>query len=248
MSDPNSFDKEITDAQANPEAPNQGTEPEKTANPAPEGEQTVDYQKKFGESSKEALRLLEENKKLQDALDAKAAAPAEMPSETMNSMYPGFEDLDEEAQKNLINYTNIVTKRATDEIYKNPAIAHSVKIYNENKFDKGFNEILNQYPELKDSKDDFKKKYFNPNNTPDNIKDILGDLAKVHLFDKAREIGASEEKIRGDRIDMERSTGGDKTPKASRTLDDWTRMAQENPAKFAQHSKEYQADLESGKI
>ena len=248
MSDPNSFDKEITDAQANPESSNQGTETEKTANPTPEGEQTVDYKKKFTESSGEALRLLDENKKLKEALEVKATAPAEMPSETMNSMYPGFEDLDEEAKNNLINYTNIVTKRATEEIYKNPAIAHSVKIYNENKFDKGLNEILNEFPQLKDSKDDFKGKYFNPNNTPDNIKDILGDLAKVYLFDKAKEIGASEEKIRADRIDMERSTGGDKTPKSSRTLEDWSRMAAENPALFAKHSKEYQTDLESGKI
>ncbi len=249
MSDPNSFDAEIKDAQANPEAPNQGTGGDTTPpNTIPEGEQNIDYQKKFAESSKEALRLFEENKKLNEELAAKATATAEMPSETMSAMYPGFEDLDTEAQKNLINYTNIITERAKSEIYKDPAISHARAVYNESKFDSAFGEILNEFPQLKDSKDEFKKKYYNPNNTPDNIKSILGDLAKVHLFDKAKEIGAEDERTKQNRIDMERSTGGDKTPRASRTLGDWQRMASENPAEFARHSKEYHADLESGKL
>lgn len=243
---PNSFDTEIKDAQANPDTQVQRTEVETTTpNPTKEGEPNVDYAIKFAESSKEALRLLEENKRLAKELEAKANA--EVP-QSMDSVYPGFEQLDPEAQKNLIAYTNVVTKRATEEIYKNPAIAHSVKIYNENKFNTALESITNKFPELSKSKDDFKSKYFNANNVPDNIESILGDLAKAYLYDKAVEIGAEKERAKADRVDMERTTGGEKTPQTSRSLEDWARMAVENPQKFAQLSKEYNTDLESGKL
>jgi len=247
---PNSFDQEIQDAQANPQTQTQGTEPVTTdEKPTTEGEPIVDYQKKFAESSKEAIRLYEENKKLQEELAAKANAPATMPEQPIDSMYPGFEQLDIEAQKNLIAYTNVVTKRTKDEIYKDPAIAHAKIMYNENKFDSAFSNVATKFPDLLKSKDEFKSKYFNPNNTPENIENILGDLAKVHLFDKATEIGAEKERAKAGRIELERTTGGDKVPtSSSRSLEDWVRMAQENPQQFAQNSKQYQADLESGKL
>lgn len=245
--DPNSFDQEVKDAQnANPVTQDQGTETETTVeNPTQPSETDVDYQKKFAESSKEALRLYEENKRLQEELEAKARS-----QEQNNSMdtYPGFEQLDEDAQKNLIAYTNLVTKRAKEEIYKDPAIAHSVNIYNQNKFETALNSVVAKFPDLAQSKDDFKNKNFNPKNVPDNIEGILTDLAKAYLFDKATEIGAKKEREKASRIDMERATGGTKTPTVNRTLEDWTRMAQENPAKFAQLSKEYQSDMDSGKL
>ena len=70
--DPNSFDKEIENAQANSQ-PDQGTETETTANPIPEAEPEIDYKTKFAESSKEALRLYEENKRLAEELAAEQA-------------------------------------------------------------------------------------------------------------------------------------------------------------------------------
>lgn len=251
--DPNSFDKDIADAQsgANPADHNQGTGGDSTqSNTTPDGAQSVDYQKKFAESSKEALRLFEENKKKDEEIARLAAIATqhEKVENNIDSLYPGFEQLDPEAQKNLVSYTNLIVKRAEENLNKNPAIAHAVTVYNESKFDRAFGDILTQYPDLKTSKDEFKKKYFNPQNTPDNIKDILNDLAKVHLFDKAVDIGAKGEKEKIDRIDLNRSTGGDKTPKASRTIEDWNRMAQDNPAKFAKLSKEFSEDINSGKI
>jgi hypothetical protein len=251
QNDPNSFDQEIKDAQngANPATPNQGTEPvAPVTDPAPEGEQVIDYKNKFAESSKEALRLLEETKRLQDELEAKANAPVATPEPAMESIYPGFEQLDPEAQQNLINYTNVITNRAKAEIYRDPAIVHAKAVYNESKFDQAFMEIASAYPQLAQSKDEFKSKYFNANNTPDNIKTILSDVAKIYLFDKAKDIGASEERAKKDRIDLERTTAGEKTPSVGRSLEDWGRMAQENPVKFAQLHKEYNADLESGKL
>jgi hypothetical protein len=243
--DPNSFDNEIMDAQANPEAQTQGTETETTVeNPTEEAEPQIDYRNKFAESSKEALRLYEENKRLQEELEARGTE--ETPP--ANDLYPGFEELDPEAQANLIAYTDMVTRRAMENVYKDPAIAFAKRTYNESKFDKALAEVVSKYPNLVNSKDEFKNKYFNPNNTPDNIDVILEDMAKIHLFDKAKDIGVQEAQQKANRIDLERSTGGEKAPTSSRSLEDWHRMMQENPAQFAKHSKEYNADLASGKL
>lgn len=248
MSDPNSFDQELKDSQKpNPEVLDKGTEDQgKDPNPA------IDYKKKFSESSAEALRLLEEGK-LKDAeierLKASGSPEVEIPKDKVTEvLYPGFEELDEEAKQNLIRYTDMVTKRATAEINKDPAIAFARHTFNERKFDMALDSVIKDFPELKESRDELKVKYFNASNVPNNIESILKDISKIHLFDKAKEIGAKEEKTKVDRIDLERSTGGDKTPKTSRALSDWQRMAQENPAKFASMSKQYNEDLASGKI
>lgn len=246
---PNSFDKELKDAQgANPDNSNQGTETEKTVNPATDGEPVVDYQKKFAESSKEALRLYEENKKLQEELVAKANGTTKV-EPAIDNLYPGFEQLDEEAQKNLIAYTDMIKKRTLEGVYQDPAIKFARDQYNATKWDTAFNQVAEKFPDLKTDKEEFKKKYFKADVVPDNIDTILEDIAKIHLFDKAKDLGAEEEKKKAsERVDLERTTGGDKTPKSNRTLDDWSRMARENPAKFAQLSKEFNDDMSSGKI
>jgi hypothetical protein len=246
MQDPNSFDKEIENAQANSQS-EQGTETEttvETTNPTEEAEPEIDYRTKFAESAKEAQRLYEENKRLKEQFEAKG----EEETPPANDLYPGFEELDPEAQANLIAYTDMVTRRAMENVYKDPAIAFAKTTYNETKFDKALAEVVSKYPNLVNSKDEFKNKYFNPNNTPDNIDVILEDMAKIHLFDKAKDIGIEEEKQKANRIDLERSTGGEKVPTSSRSLEDWHRMMLENPAQFAKHSKEYNADLNSGKL
>lgn len=246
--DPNSFDAEIVDAQsANPEAPAEGTETEITENPTQEAEPEVDYRNKFAESAKEAQRLFKENQE-KDRLIAELTAKGTEETPPANDLYPGFEELDAEAQANLIAYTDMVSKRAIDSVYKDPAIAFARTTYNETKFDKALAEVVSKYPELANSKDEFKNKFFNPSNTPDNIDVILEDMAKIHLFEKAKEIGAMEEKQKANRIDLERATGGEKAPTSSRSLEDWHRMMQENPAQFAKHSKEYNDDLASGKL
>lgn len=210
--------------------------------------QVVDYAKKFSESSKEAQRLFEENKLLREQVQTKDKEEEFFQPQHTDNFYPGFENLDEEAKNNLIAYTDTVTKRAKEELYKDPAIAFAKKQYNEQVFDSAFNKTLSQYPELAESREEFKSKYFNVNNVPENIDTILLDIAKIHLFDKAKEIGAKEESEKLNRVDLERSTAGKKDTTVSRSLDDWMRMSQENPAKFASLSKEYNTDLNSGKI
>ena len=249
---PNSFDQEIKDANANPETLNQGTVTENTVpNPIDEVTQTIDYQKKFSESAKEAQRLYQENKALQDALKLKdTPQPVVTPpvETTAENLYPGYEYLSEEERERLVAYTNNIARKAQESILKDPAIAYARANYAESKWEQAFNAVSEQHPELRSSKDEFKAKYFKANNVPENIESLLGDVAKIYLFDKAKEIGAEEERKKASRIETERNTGGDRTPTSTRSLEDWNRMAQENPAKFAQMSKEYHADLASGKI
>jgi hypothetical protein len=248
--DPNSFDQEIKpDANANPAIPDQGTEPDKTVlNTIPDGTPDIDYKEKFKHSSQEAIRLAKEVERLERE-KAAGLSPTPTADVPIENLYPGFENLGPDEQKNLLDFTNVVTNKAREDLYKDPAIAFARETFNGNKWEAAFAEVSAKFPELAKSKNEFKSKYFNPkNNVPDNIGSILEDLAKVHLFDKAKEIGAQQERDNADRIDLERNTGGDKTPPTKRSLSDWQRMAQENPGKFASLQKEYQADLASGHL
>lgn len=249
--DANSVVDAVENANANSQEINQGTqENDNSTNTVVENvAHTIDYQKKFSESSSEALRLYQENKALKEALELKDKAPeAVVVENNIDGFYPGFDELDEDAKNNLIAYTNTVTKRAKDELYKDPAIAFAKKQYNEQVWDSALNNTIQMYPELASSKEEFKSKYFNVNNVPENVGEILKDIAKIHLFDKAKEIGAKEQTEKDKLIDVERTTSGKKDPTVSRTLEDWNRMATENPNKFRQLSKEFNEDMKSGKI
>ena len=259
MIDPNSFDQELKDSQKdNPENSDKGTEGKDNLKniPPKDAEPKVDYEKKFSESSKEALRLLEENK-LKDQkiaefekkiLEKGDLDPNGFKEKITEELYPGFNELDKEAQDNLLRFSDSIAKKSEARLLKDPAIAFARSQYNEKKWESAFIKISEKYPELKDKKDDFKTKYFKATNVPDNIENILEDISKIYLFDNAKDVGAREEKEKQDRIDLERSTGGDKTPRSSRSLGDWQKMAQENPAQFAKMSREYHNDLASGKL
>lgn len=206
----------------------------------------VDYQKKFSESAKEAQRLYEENKLLKEQFQARETEHTNV--QNTDDYYPGFNDLDEDAKNNLINYTNTVTRKAKEELYKDPAIAFAKKQYNERVWDSAFDNAVALYPELAESKEEFKSKYYNVNNVPENIDSILKDVAKIHLFDKAKSIGAKEESEKNTRVDIERTTAGKKDPTAKRSLEDWNRMAANDPTQFRKLSKEFNEDLTSGRI
>lgn len=218
-------------------------------------EETVDYLKtKFSESSKEALRLLEENKatkseieQLRKELEAKEAAGSNYGKETEN-LYPGFEMLTEEEQRNVQAYTDGIKKSVLEGIYKDPAISDARASHNERRWETAFQETVSEYPELAESKDEFKTKYFRADNVPSNINEITKDLAKVFLFDRARDLGAKDATEKANRIEIERANGGDKTPKASRTIEDWQKLQQDNPAEFAKLSKQFNEDMNSGQM
>ncbi len=246
---------EVVDTPSEEPTDTAGTEQKETVETEqPEHEvETVDYREKFVQSAKGAQKLYEENKELKSKLaENQQPVTQDLPTthspETDANLYPGFEELTPEAQKELVAYTNSVTQRVKEDVNSDPAIAYAKKSYNENKWETAFAGLSTKFPDLLDTKEEFKAKYFDPNNVPDNIEDILDHMAKAHLFDKAREIGAEEGKEVAERVQLETPTGGDKTPTAHRSLADWQRMAQENPAEFAKLHEQYKADVESGKL
>ena len=242
------------------EEDDKGLEQKKTEQNNHGDESEHDYEKRYKDSSKEAIRLAEELK-LEKAENLRLKALAEEGNEREEEddletiektedkePFPGYDALDEEAKNNLIAYTESIKSGVMKDIQKNPAIAFAMKQYNENKFESALKTLVTQYPDLEKTKDEFKAKHFNPNNVPDNIGTIMVDLVKSHLFDKAKDIGAEEERKRADRIDTERAGGGNKEGTTSRTLGDWERMAQTEPMKFARLQKEYEEDMKGGKL
>jgi hypothetical protein len=237
MNNPNSFDEEVQDAQANPETSSEGTEQAETVTP------TIDYETKFRESAKEAQRLYAEKKALEQKL-ASQPQTQEINNQTSDDFFPGFNELDEDARNNLLAYTEAVKKKTLESVYQDPAIAFARSSYNEKKWEDAFREASLAIPELASHADSFKTQYYNPNNVPDNMADVIKDLAKIFLFDKAKDIGAEEERVKSQRINLEDVTAGDKNPpSASRSMEEWQRMASENPTKFASLSKEFNEDL-----
>lgn len=236
MNNPNSFDEEVEDATiANPDTTiPQGTEQE-----------AIDYKTKFTFSAQEALRLKAENDR-KDAiiaqLEANKAKDFNNSPSVEEELYPNFSDLDEDAKQNLLAYTETVKRSVREDIYKDPALAFARSNYNEKKWDDAFTLVADAYPDIKANAGEFKTKYFNPNNVPENISEILSDVAKIYLYDKAEEIGAAKERSKADRIEHDVATGGEKTPAVRRSMEDWLYLSQTNPAKFASLSKEYEAD------
>lgn len=244
--------------------PNDGTQdvgteqmPTVTESGLPENDDGVDYRQKFIDSTRGAQQLFEEKKQWlleKEEYERNAALAAGntqtfIPSSPDNSsLYPGFEELDPAEQKRLLDYTQNVTRMAKEEIYKDPALAFAQRQYNESRWDQAFADTVLEFPELVAERDTFKATYFHPTNVPDNIGTLLKDMAKLHLFDKAREVGVREAKEVMERVQFEDPTGGDKQPSAVRSLEDWQRLARENPAKFAKMKDEYEADLRSGKL
>lgn len=229
----------------------QETVTEPTANiETPNADKDIDYKTKFSESSREALRLLEESR-AKDAEIERLKNLAESGANYSNNpepLYPGFEDLGEDEKKNLLAYTNTIKANTLSEVYKDPAIAFAKKSYNEQVWNEAFEATATEYPALRETREEFKAKYFKADNVPSNIKDILKDVAKIHLFDRAQDMGAARAVEQANRIDIERAGGGDKTPKATRSLEDYQKLAESNPAEFAKQSKQFNEDLASGKL
>ncbi|MHA1401175.1 MAG: hypothetical protein ACTSQE_12570 [Candidatus Heimdallarchaeaceae archaeon] len=213
---------------------------------------TVDYKEKFINSSKGAQDLLEKNKFLQAELDAQKEANDKSNNQVDEPLYPGFENLSEMEQQNMRNYTDGIIKTVKSSLSDDPVYAESRGRYNELKWDESFNRVASAYPELMESKEDFKAKNFQAHNVPDNIDGLLTTLAKDFLFDKARDIGIREGKDLNDRIDPIRNTGGSggegQATVLNKTLAEWQHLAATDPAEFANQSQQYDEDVATGKL
>lgn len=240
MNNPNSFDETVQDASANPATPDEGTE--ETATPTTPEPTGIDYEAKFKHSAREAQRLYEEKKALEARLaDLTTNQQAnDLTTNPTDEFIPGFDALDEDAQRSLLAYTETVKRKAIEEVYKDPDLQYIKTEVKEKRWNQAFDAVSSELPELKDYAIDFRAKYYSPNVNPDPL--ILKELAKSFLYDKKDFI--SKEAIAAQRVNLEEIGGGDKTPQRSaRSLEDWDRMRRENPSKFASLYKEFNEDL-----
>jgi hypothetical protein len=205
----------------------------------------IDYKKKFSESSKEALRILKENIRLANELESlrnstTTDSNGATYSDNTEQIIPGFDMMTEDEQKNLLAYTDSIKRSTLDAIYKDPAIADAKKKYNENVWESSFNEVSTKFPKLKELKEQFKTEYFRPNQNPSNLEELMTKGAKEFLYDHVEEIAVRKAQEKADRIDTERSNGGDKIPSPERSDEDWFRLSQDNPVKFAEEYRKSQ--------
>jgi len=202
----------------------------------------VDYRTKFTESSKEALRIREELKKANMEIEELRQKGANYSDDS--SDIPGFEHMSEEERQNIISFSDSVTRKALDKVYKDPAIARARQSYNESTWLQAFDEVATKFPDIKAEKDFFKSNFFNSEkDTPSNIAELLEKEAKLHLYDKAEEMGAKKVAEKNERIEIDRANSGDKTPKTTRTDEDWANLQYTNPVKFSEEYKKHQEGL-----
>lgn len=169
--------------------------------------------------------------------------------EDFEAQFANFDELDDDTQSTLRTIFNTNLKNTHKILDNDPAIRFARENFNEKKWEDGFNEVIASNPDFKrllDRKSEFKAQHFQKNNVPDNISDILTQLAKIFLYDNVKADGVEEGKILAERMTTNKASGGDKVNNIGRTLDQWEEMRLKNPQKFASLSKEYKEQRNRG--
>lgn len=175
-------------------------------------------------------------------------------AETMDDFakaIPNFEFLDEDQQKSLYGVFNHIKTQLVQQISQDPGVQHGRRVVAEKTWDDAFDAAAKNPlfgNELAQKKADFKARYYNPQNVPGNIEEIITELAKGYLFETAREIGRKEIQEEEGRIEPLRQTGGPGNGGSKMTINDWHLLQQKNPQEFARRSKEYNAQLKAGEL
>lgn len=182
--------------------------------------------------------------------EIEAAAGAGTEAE-FESQIPNFDVLDADTQASLRALFRAMETRVDSRLRSldaDPGIAFARRTVNERKWDLAFDQAAASLPGLAAEREAFKAQHFQANNVPDNIADILVQLGKSFLFDRAREIGATEERSKEGMIDLEAGGGGAQPDPTEMTIDDWERLRLKNPREFARRAPEYNAALAAGKL
>ena len=176
--------------------------------PKPEGDEEDTYKKRYADSSREAQRLQTENQLLTAQIEELAkkgkTSSVEIPSDTeLSQSVPDWDLLSLEEQR--LQKEQMMLKRELASIRGslNSAAAQL-------QWEKDFGKLANQ-PDFKDLislKQEFEHFCSKRANTS------IEDSAKSFLFDRAKQIGAIEEKDKLERKGLEKGSGGIRTPKA----------------------------------
>jgi len=210
--------------------------------------------KGFHEFSAKTKEKINELQSRQDAPTKEAIEGAAANADTVEEFQkaiPNFNLLDDDTQASLVGIFNSLSAKLDAKMSKDPGIQFGRKIVAEQSWDEAFDTVASNPvfgTLLKESKADFKAKYFNPANVPTNIAEILTDLAKSYLFDKSSQIGAENALAEQNRIDIHQPHGGSKQPGSKMTADDWERLRIKQPQEFARRYKEFNEQMKSGAL
>lgn len=226
---------EAPETPASPETPIEGAGTEGTVETTPSGNEPSpgkrlkELERDYSASSKEAKRLAEENKLLRTQLESNIFGAAPSDEEAARQVQDW--DLLSPAEQHLWK-EHILLKRQFSRL--GHSVAQTAKQVT---WEKQFIQLAkdSKYSELSSKREEFEE--FCDGQEPSEI------LAKAFLFDKAREIGALEEKKRTARPGLETGSGGVKSAPLSQELtsEQAAHLRVNNP-------KEYQRLIRAGKI
>ena len=218
--------------------------PEKTPSSeevAPSSDEVERLKKKLSASSREALRLLEENKKLKEQLAelSQKVSPATPASEILAKELPDWELYSDDQRELLVKVFELSRLEALKTVQSLPEFKIARELYEKTKWQEEFEEVVKDYPELKEKEAEFKEFAYQP----ENREVSLSLLAEAFLFKQAEERGMKKEAEKLARKGLERPTGGSKEIIEEMTEEDWLRLAQTNPSEFKKRGKEFEAWL-----
>ena len=148
-------------------------------------------------------------------------------------------------------HVETVVGQAVEKVTKSPAIAFAKHQHNESRWNGAFERLCSnsELEGLEANKLEFKEKYFDPNLVPENIDEVLQEAAQSFLFRKLKD-NQEGQQVASERVELEDTTGGSKTPSTvtNRTIEEWQKLQQENPAKFAAEKKQFDEDMASGRL
>jgi len=199
-----------------------------------------ELKKKLSASARGVQKILDENKRLKAQIAElvqknQFSIPAE---EVLKSEIPEWEIYDEEQKKLLIKLFELATKQAINATRSSQEFKLVEELYEQYNWEKQFSEVVKEYPELKDKKEEFKEFSYQP----ENRTIPLSVLAEAFLFRNKNLTYKSEPQQ--PKVGLERPSGGERvstTP--TMTGEDWLRLAQKNPSEFLKRGKEFEAWL-----
>lgn len=176
---------------------------------------------------------LELERKRREELEASQKNMAPQPdSKTYDFSEMG---VDENSQQVLNKVVEIAEERAYNRFKNDPNFVASIQSNNKARFDEAFTKLSQEegYEPISNYKSEIIANYFGDlSDIPEDIYGVLKTVAGSVLYHHRDEIDASN-KPKHDRVDMLGGNSGDKSVAPTRSMEYWTRLANEDPQEFA---------------
>mgnify|MGYP001570683631 CR=1 FL=1 len=170
-------------------------------------EEVVDYKKKFSESSTEALKIREENKRL---MQEKAELEAKLSNKDDDTSLGREYDMD------LLSETEKSILKSQKKLEKELQLMKEEKAWTED-----FGNAVKQFPKLAERADEFKEFCYQYPKTID-----APTLAKAFLFEEPQEEKQAPKK------GLEKPSAGSRQPQSGMSIEDITRLRTSDPKAY----------------